>query len=98
MKSNLILISFLERIYKAKRKEDFSNLLEVQIYLAKMEKENRILKDWVNKANKNNYNFGLEVSRIRSNELKLQNRVDILEQEKERLKTELNNINENLEL
>ena len=98
MKANTILISFLERIYKAKRKEDFSNLLEVQIELNRLDKENRILKDWVNKADKNNYNFGLEVSRMRSNELKLKNRVDILEQEKERLKTELNNINENLEL
>ena len=47
MKQNLILISFLERIYKAKRSEDFSNLLEVQIELNRLDKENRLLRDMV---------------------------------------------------
>ena len=45
MKTNLILISFLERIYKAKRSEDFKSLLTVQIELNRLDKENRLLRD-----------------------------------------------------
>jgi len=98
MKSNLILISFLERIYKAKRKEDFSNLLEVQIELNRLDKENRLLRDMLKDKTKINLEMQNKVSHSESERLLAVNRVDILEQEKERLKTELNNINENLEL
>lgn len=98
MKQNLILISFLERIYKAKRSEDFSNLLEVQIELNRLDKENRLLRDMVKDKTEVNIKMESKAHISASKRLKLENRVDILEQEKERLKTELNNINENLEL
>ena len=98
MKKNIILISFLERIYKAKRSEDFSNLLEVQIELNRLDKENRLLRDMVKDKTEVNIKMESKAHISASKRLKLENSVDILEQEKERLKTELNNINENLEL
>lgn len=98
MKSNLILISFLERIYRAKRSEDFKSLLTVQIELNRLDKENRLLRDMVKDKTEINIKMESKANLSASKRLKLENRVDILEQEKEKLKTELNNINENLEL
>ena len=98
MKTNLILISFLERIYKAKRPEDFKSLLIVQIELNRLDKENRLLRELVESSNARNIKMESKAHISESKRLELENSVDILEQEKERLKTELNNINENLEL
>ncbi len=98
MKTNLILISFLERIYKAKRPEDFKSLLIVQIELNRLDKENRLLRELVESSNARNIKMESKANLSESKRFKLENSVDILEQEKERLKTELNNINENLEL
>ena len=98
MRANIIIIGFLERIYKAKRSEDFKSLLTVQIELNRLDKENRLLRDMVKDKTEINIKMESKANLSESKRLKLENRVDILEQEKERLKTELNNINENLEL
>lgn len=96
MKANTILISFLERIYKAKRKEDFSNLLEVQIKLNELDKENRILKTMLKEKTELNINLESNVSKSERERLSLQNSVDLLERDKKSLKEEIEELTKNI--
>jgi len=101
MKTNLTLISFLERIYKAKKnnwKVDWKALLEVQIEVNRLEKENRILREMVESSNVRNIRMEQKVRSANSLLLKKQNDVDVLQQNLKSLKEELNSLSENLEI
>jgi hypothetical protein len=88
MRENIIIIDYLEKVHKADRKEDFQKLLSIQIKLAKLEKENRTLKEMINKANKNNYYFSLEVAEIESKSMKCKSDMLVLREELNTLKQE----------
>ena len=101
MKTNLILISFLERIYKAKKnnwKVDWKALLDVQIEVSRLEKDNEELKRMINQEQENSIKIRQEASKSESRRLSAQNEVDVSEGIIKSLKEEINNINENLEL
>jgi len=88
MKENIEIINYLEKVHKANRPEDFKKLLSIQIKLAKLEKENRTLKELLEKSNTNNYYFSLDVAEIESKSLKCQSDMLLLREELKELKTE----------
>jgi hypothetical protein len=98
MKTNLILISFLERIYKAKRPEDFKSLLIVQIELNRLDKENRLLRELVESSNARNIKMESKAHISESKRLSLLNSVDVSEGVIKELREEINELTENLDI
>jgi len=98
MKTNLILISFLERIYKAKRPEDFKSLLIVQIELNRLDKENRLLRELVESSNARNIKMESKAHISESKRLSLLNSVDVSEGIIKELREEINELTENLDI
>lgn len=96
MKTNLILISFLERIYKAKRPEDFKSLLEVQIELNRLEKENRLLRELVESGNARNIKMESKTHESESKRLLAQNSVDVSEGIIKSLREEIEELTKNI--
>jgi len=98
MKTNLILISFLERIYKAKRPEDFKSLLTVQIELNRLDKENRLLRDMVKDKTELCIKMESKAHISESKRLSLLNSVDVSEGIIKELREEINELTENLDI
>ena len=98
MKTNLILISFLERIYKAKRPEDFKSLLIVQIELNRLDKENRLLRELVESSNARNIKMESKAHISESKLLLKKNEVDILQSNLKSLREEIISLTENLDI
>lgn len=98
MKTNLILISFLERIYKAKRPEDFKSLLIVQIELNRLDKENRLLRELVESSNARNIKMESKAHISESKLLLKKNEVDILQSNLKSLREEIISLTENIDI
>ena len=98
MKTNLILISFLERIYKAKRPEDFKSLLTVQIELNRLDKENRLLRDMVKDKTEINIKMESKANLSESKLLLKKNEVDILQSNLKSLREEIISLTESLDI